>query len=94
MGADAVVVTEQDTHDSRRLGRGYDGFEPAHVGAQRLGNGHRAVRVLVVFEHRDEGASHGQTRAVQRVDEVSTLRARGAKARLHTPGLLFEHISK
>ena len=41
-----------------------------HVGAQGLGDHHRAVRLLVVLQDGDERAPHGQAAAVQGVQEA------------------------
>src|SRR5437868_3830820 len=46
---------------------------PAHVGPQRRGDGHRAVLVLVVLQHRDQGAADGEARAVERMHETRAL---------------------
>src|SRR5436190_15669718 len=43
---------------------------PAHVGPQHLGDGHRAILVLVVLQHRDQGAADREARAVEGVHEA------------------------
>ena len=70
-------------------------FHPTHVGLQRLRNAHRAVGLLVVFQHGHQRAAHGQTGAVQRVHMLGLRLALAAlapgigraEARLHPPGL-------
>ena len=42
----------------------------AQVRAQRFGNHHAAVGLLVVFEDREPGAADGESAAVERVDEI------------------------
>ena len=37
-------------------------LQAAHVGAQHFGNGHAAVLVLIIFQHRHQAAAHGQAR--------------------------------
>ena len=44
--------------------------QAAHVGAQHFGHRHAAVGLLVVLQHRNQGAAHGQTRAVQGVQQL------------------------
>src|SRR5687767_1114606 len=41
-----------------------DALEAAHERAQGIGNHHRPVRLLEVFQNRDQGAANGETRAV------------------------------
>lgn len=47
-------------------------FQPAHIGAQRLGNDHRAVGLKVVFQEGDEHAGGGHHGVVQGVGQVGT----------------------
>src|SRR5690606_15257727 len=64
-----------------------DRGEAAHIGAQRLGDQHRAVLLLVVLEDGDEAAAHRHARAVERVHIAGGLPlARRTIARLHAAG--------
>jgi len=42
---------------------------PAHIGAQRLGHGDPAIRLLVILDDGQQGASDREARAVQRVQQ-------------------------
>ena len=42
----------------------------AHVRAQHFGYHHAAIGLLVVFQHRHQGAAHGQARTVQGVQQL------------------------
>src|SRR5713226_3474704 len=42
----------------------------SHIGTQNLWNQYATVGLLVVFEHRQPGASHGQAAAIQSVHEL------------------------
>src|SRR5579871_1332629 len=64
-----------------------DPVEAAHIGTQRLGNEHRTVRLLIIFQNRHERASDGEPRAVQRMDEAGVLFALCTVARIHAAGL-------
>src|SRR5690606_29756403 len=66
---------------------GGDPLQAAHVGSQRLRHDHRAVGLLVVLQHGDEGAAHRQPGAVQGVDKARLLARRRTVAGLHAPGL-------
>src|SRR5881394_2659888 len=55
------------------FGRAGNRREAVHVGTQRFGDGHRAVLVLVVLQHRDQGAADREARAVQGVHEARAL---------------------
>src|SRR5205807_2961789 len=66
--------------------------EPAHVGTQRLGDRHRAIFVLVVLEHRDQGAADGEARAVQGVHEARSFTFLGPIARAHAAGLVVAAV--
>ena len=65
-----------------------DALQAAHVGAQGLRDHHRAVRLLVVLEDRDQRAAHREAGAVQRVQEARlALRLRPvAQVRRAAPG--------
>src|SRR6185369_11976043 len=74
-----------------------DALLPAHVGPQHLGDGHRAILVLVVLQHRDQGAADGEARAVERVHEarspLSTIWAlAGPEARVHAARLVVAAV--
>ena len=62
-----------------------------HVGLQHFGNQHGPVRLLIVFEHRDERAPDRKTRAVERVQQfvlaLRVLEPRLHPARLERPGV-------
>src|SRR5436190_10698369 len=66
--------------------------EPVHVGPQRLGHGHRAVLVLVVLQHRDQGAADREARAVQGMHEARTFSFLRAIARSHAAGLVVTTV--
>src|ERR1700761_3346262 len=53
--------------------RGSDALETGHIGAQHFGNDDRAVGLLIVLQHRDQGAPDRQARAVQRMEEAGRL---------------------
>ena len=57
--------------------------QAAHIGPQRVGDGHGAVRVLVVFEHGDERAADRNARAIERMDEARVLCVGRLAARIH-----------
>src|SRR5258708_5113464 len=61
---------------------GADDVQAAHIGSQRLGYGHPAIALLIIFEHRDQSASDRQARAVEGVDEASSLAFLRPKTRL------------
>src|SRR6516225_8866759 len=44
--------------------------EPAHPRVQCPGQAHRAVRLLIVLQYRDQRASDGESRAIQRVHRL------------------------
>src|SRR5574337_1857314 len=58
----------------------------AHIRLQCIGNGDRAVGLLIVLDHRDQRAADRCARAVQRVHEAR-LAVAAAVARIHAPGL-------
>src|SRR5690606_2129056 len=64
-----------------------DDLEPAHIGPQGLWNGHRTVGLLVVLQHRDQGAPDREARTVEGMDEFGPLLARRAVSRVHAPRL-------
>src|SRR3954470_23636283 len=74
------------------LGRAGDRREAVHVGPQRLGDGHRAILVLVVLQHRDQRPTDRQTRAVERVDEAGALALFGPVARSHSACLVVAAV--
>src|SRR5262249_38311504 len=78
------VPSSDGAQSSRGL---FDLGEAAHVGAQHLGNDHRAVRLLVVLEHGDERASDREAGAVERVHEARVLAALRLVAGIHAPRL-------
>src|SRR5260370_35535480 len=47
----------------------HDAIRP-HVGTQNLWNQYATVGLLVVFEHRQPGAPHGQAAAIQSMHEL------------------------
>src|SRR5579859_3999407 len=66
------------------LSIGFNDLKPAHIGAQHLGDRHRAVRLLIVLDHRHQRTADREARAVQRVDEIGrTLAASWAGAGFH-----------
>src|SRR3546814_6965705 len=52
-----------------------DTLEAAQIRPQHVGQRHRAVRLLVVLQDRDQGPADRQPRAVQGVDELGRLLA-------------------
>ena len=52
---------------------GGDHFEPAHVGAERLGHGDGPIGPLAVFEDRDQGPPDRQRGPVEGMDEAGLL---------------------
>src|SRR5262245_65958805 len=67
--------------------RGRDLGEAPYIGLQRLRHADRSIGLLVVLENGDQGASHGDARAVQRVHEAGLPFALRPVARVHAPGL-------
>src|SRR5258708_31392465 len=63
-----------------------DHFQPAHIGLQHIGNGDRAVFLLVGFHHSDQCAADGGAGAVQSMHEAR-LAVGPAIARIHAPRL-------
>src|SRR5712692_4698500 len=63
-----------------------DPLLPVHVLAQGARHGDRPVRVLVVLENRDQGASHREARAIQRMHQLG-LAFLVAEPRLHAARL-------
>src|SRR5512134_3659879 len=53
--------------------RGGDLGQARHIGLQRLRHADRAVRLLVILQHRDQGAPDRNARAVQRMHEARLL---------------------
>ncbi|CSC39417.1 Uncharacterised protein [Vibrio cholerae] len=47
---------------------------------------------MVVFQNRDHGTTHRQTRAVQRVHQLRFLLTFAAETRLHTTRLEIPHV--
>src|SRR5205085_5953653 len=60
-------------------------LEAAGVGSERGGNCDRAVGVLVVFQHGDEGAADGEAGAVERMDEFRLAATLGLVADVRAP---------
>ncbi len=60
-----------------RLGSGTDDIHSAHPRTQDFRNFYGPIRLLVIFEHGDQGARHAQSRAVQRMDEAGLAAVRG-----------------
>src|SRR6516164_4088879 len=69
------------------LRRAGNGREPTHVRAQRLGDGHGAILVLVILKNGNQRAADGEAGAVQGVHEARALALIGTIARVHAPGL-------
>src|SRR5687768_18296543 len=55
-----------------------DPLEPSHVRAERGRHRDRPVGFLVILEHSDQRAAHGEPRAVQRVAVLRLAAGRGA----------------
>jgi len=47
-----------------------DAVKPSHIGAERRRNDNAPIRLLVVFQNREERPAHCESRSVQRVDEL------------------------
>src|SRR6218665_1416838 len=62
-------------------------FDAAHIGQQRIGDDHAAVRLLVILQNRNQAAAHSQTRTVQRMHIARLLVALGLVARHHAARL-------
>ena len=60
--------------------------QAAYIGPQHLWNRHRSIGVLAVFQHRHQGAAHGQAGAIQGVHQL-VFALRVLKARLQAPRL-------
>src|SRR5262245_35395521 len=56
--------------------RGPDPLKPAHVRSERRRDRHGPIGFLVVFHNRDQRATHGEPRAVERVAEAGPSTAR------------------
>src|SRR3984957_10033832 len=61
--------------------------DAAHVRLEHRRYGHRAIRVLIVLEHRHERALYRKRRAVEGVQRLRLVALRIAPARLHAPRL-------
>src|SRR5690606_32341352 len=62
-------------------------FGATHVRAQRLGHRDRAVGLLEVLHHRDQGAPDRRAGAIERMHGFGLAAVGVAPARLHPPGL-------
>src|SRR6202041_1546791 len=69
------------------LASSLDPCETAHIGAQDIRDGDRAVRVLVGFENRDQSTTHSDSRTVEGMHEAPGLGVRAFGARIHAPSL-------
>src|SRR5262245_5287769 len=52
-----------------------DPIQAAHVGLQRIGDGDRSIRLLIIFQDGDERASDGKAGSVEGVHEAGGLLA-------------------
>src|SRR6185437_13686098 len=79
---------------ARSMGRSNtaDRLHPAHIGLQRIGHGDRAVVLLVVLQHGDEGAADGKPGPVERMDKARALAFFRAEACANPPGLKLAAI--
>ena len=62
-----------------------DGFHSPHVATQRLRHADGAIGILMVFQHGDQAAAHGQAGTVEGVDVALARGALPADARARTP---------
>src|SRR3954470_25001842 len=74
------------------LGRAGNRREAVHVGPQRLGDGHRAILVLVVLQHGDQGPADGKAGTVQGVHEAGALALLWPEAGIHAPRLVLAAV--
>jgi hypothetical protein len=56
---------EQRFHINHSFCRRFYPLHPPHVGAQDFGDSDRSVRILVILQYRNQGASYGQSGAIQ-----------------------------
>ena len=64
-----------------------DPLEASHVRTQRLRDDDASVGLLIVLQNRDHGAAHGQSGAVQGMDEFHFAAVFPAEADRRPPGL-------
>src|SRR6187402_3040592 len=91
-GRSALTDGRQDSRTPDPRNRSFlasvppDHLHAAHIGLKDVGDGDRAVLLLISLHHCDQRAAERGARAVQRVDETR-LAVRTARARIHAAGL-------
>ncbi|PAV67119.1 hypothetical protein WR25_21598 [Diploscapter pachys] len=70
----------------------FEPVEPAQIGSQHCRHDDRSVRLLIVFQHRDQRTSHRKAGPVQRVNEARGLLALRPVARVHPPRLEIARV--
>src|ERR1700683_3214281 len=66
-----------------------DRLYAAHVWRKRIGDGNRAILLLVIFHDRNERAADGDAGTVERMHVADIAALPGAITRIHAPRLEF-----